>query len=218
MRESRDDGPFEKHAFAIAAGFLGAFFALWVLDFAVIRADWCAGTKASCTREWISATSGWAAAIVATLAAALTYGPLQKQVAHAKRQTDFAVGDADPSFDAILDLDNDFAIVMRISNWNRRTILVEQIVLTDPKYSIVLFNGKVGRTDLKQQAITKKIPLVLEGWIDRNKNPTTAKLRFFVLDESDTMTDLPRDRFGFMARYKVLGEVQTRRTVSGDIG
>jgi hypothetical protein len=52
---------------AIAAAGFAAFYAMWLLDFAIVRVGWCAGGQSmnSCAREWIGATSGWAAAIFA---------------------------------------------------------------------------------------------------------------------------------------------------------
>lgn len=82
----------------ICAAGMGMFVALWLLDFAVVRISACEAieTRGLCLRGWISALSGWAAAIGALIAAGLTIAKLREQITDQKRQTDFIIGDSLP--------------------------------------------------------------------------------------------------------------------------
>ncbi|GGB00311.1 hypothetical protein GCM10011491_30620 [Brucella endophytica] len=61
----------------IAAAGIGAFVALWLLDFALVRTTWCAGIETTCVREWIGALSGWAAAAGAAVTIYVLWATLQ---------------------------------------------------------------------------------------------------------------------------------------------
>ena len=76
-------------------------------------------------QSWIGALSGWVAAAGALAAALLTLPHLKRQADEAKRQADFALGDSAPSFDVYAE---DFVeVYFRVVNWNRRTLLIDQI-------------------------------------------------------------------------------------------
>lgn len=68
----------------IAASGVGMFIAVWLLDFSIVRADWCKGVETDCLRQWMSATSGWAAAVVAV--ASILYLKKQIDVAHSNHK------------------------------------------------------------------------------------------------------------------------------------
>lgn len=72
-------------------GFLGGFTFLFATDFAVLKADWCAGASPSCLRDWIGALSGWAAAA----AAGLTISVLLRQAAAAIEAVDVSRAELD---------------------------------------------------------------------------------------------------------------------------
>ncbi len=76
-------------------------------------------------RDWIGALSGWIAAAGALAAALLTLPHLKKQADEAKRQADFALGEANPTFDVYSEEFID--VYFRIVNWNRRTFLLDRI-------------------------------------------------------------------------------------------
>ncbi len=67
--------------------FLGAFTLLAYTDFALIlNAKWCGDADQHCFREWVSATSGWAATVVAGGSLFL----LIRQITDASRSVDIA--------------------------------------------------------------------------------------------------------------------------------
>lgn len=118
-------GKFSGLVTCIVAAGMGMFVAVWLLDFTLIRTEWCNGSETVCVRDWLSALSGWIAAIGALIAAVITVPYLKRQAKEAKRQTDFALGDSAPTFDVYAE---DFLYVyFRIVNWNRRTLLLDQI-------------------------------------------------------------------------------------------
>ncbi len=110
----------------ICAAGMGMFVALWLLDFAVVRIDACEASESRglCLRGWISALSGWAAAIGALIAAGLTIAKLREQIADQKRQTDFIIGDSFPIIEWAQNQDH-FSI--RIKNYNRHRVQLIEI-------------------------------------------------------------------------------------------
>ncbi|QVQ35442.1 hypothetical protein KHQ08_00670 (plasmid) [Pseudochrobactrum algeriensis] len=56
-----------------AAAGMGMFVAIWLLDFALIRTNWCSGAETVCLRDWLSALSGWAAAIATLITLRFIY-------------------------------------------------------------------------------------------------------------------------------------------------
>lgn len=151
----------------------------------------CAGTQ-NCLVTWVGALSGWAAA----LAAAITIGSLVKQATAAQKQTDFQLGDADPTFDAVQHGESRTAVVLRIRNWNRRSMIIRRIrLITDREVSTlhISFSNKQQRKDSSSSyktmsdaakdwtyatGKTKRFTpaIMLEGWVLRDEEPPLLKL------------------------------------------
>jgi hypothetical protein len=85
----------------------------------------CHATK-NCLLDWISALGGWAGFGAASVALALT----RKQIAQQQRQIDFQLGDAGPTFYIQPSNDPSFNtnLIVCIKNWNRRPLILEQIL------------------------------------------------------------------------------------------
>lgn len=151
----------------------GALFVAFV-DLAVMDADWCAGST-QCLRDWISALSGWAAAI----AAAITIVFLAGQMREARRQTEYLVGDANPTIamtdpQNIRDPSEAFQNLLIITNWNRNPIVIHEIDIVDENVLVEVDvhlddRAPATRNFLRSQFEQKK--LFIAGWDDRNIPP-----------------------------------------------
>ncbi|MCG6115084.1 MAG: hypothetical protein MEQ84_07780 [Mesorhizobium sp.] len=159
-----------------AVALFGAFLAVWILDFALLRADWCVGAEVECARAWIAALSGWAAA----LGAGLTIVVLYRQLVEQRKQTAFLLGDARPTVD-VLEADEElFALVFRIVNWNRRTILIKEIHSSqNPPLTLRVEAVRVDREELHDSLFEEPIfarPVRIPGWVDRSKSPSVGRI------------------------------------------
>jgi hypothetical protein len=134
--------------------------------------DWC-GSECN-LRDWLEATSGWFGAVIAAIAAV----PLILQLRAQQLQTAFTVGDAMPTMDAIEHLADSSELVVRIVNWNRRSIVVRSLDVKNVDVIIMpnrLVVGDVVRpTDLIDLGVR---PFVVRGWENRSEPPQAAEIR-----------------------------------------
>lgn len=175
-----------------AAAGMGMFVALWLLDFAIIRASWFHDSSAVTAKDWISALSGWAAAIGAIIAAIMTITKLREQINEQKKQTDFLVGDAMPTIDCIQDIKDPEQIVLRVVNWNRRTIMISAIGAEN----IDKKNMKFGILEIKQNGEVIKNPAdqpIIQGWEQRNNAPQSVKIKITVTSNNTLWREFPND-------------------------
>ncbi|RWP88338.1 MAG: hypothetical protein EOR12_16630 [Mesorhizobium sp.] len=157
------------------AGFLGGFVFLFGTDFALTHAAWCISGEEHCIREWVGASSGWAAAA----AAALTIGFLAKQAADARRQTEFIVGDSAPTITVAPNPRGlpDFDI--RIVNWNRHAVAIKSIEIESTPPGVVWglvetrFIDPENRNDLQVAQLNAETGATypMPGWEDRELPP-----------------------------------------------
>lgn len=196
------------------------FVALWVLDFAIIRANWCNGVEADCFRDWLGALSGWIAAAGAFSAALLTLPHLRQQAAEAKRQADFALGDSLPTFDVYSET---FAeVYLRIVNWNRRTLLINAIEITDVDFTILAIKLAPSNTYDKRKHTMQGWDLVeilppirVAGYEDRNLPPEVCTIKLKI-KEANGVLQMTED---FKVHGQLLGDkyasitLQARATV-----
>lgn len=149
-------------------------------------------------RDWLEATSGWVGAILT----AVTFYFLYRQLREQSKQTKFMLGDGDPTMDSVQHLENADEIVIKIVNWNRRTLLVNNIAplkAPGPVAPMEMF--------LCDQEIARRYPIVLPGWEDRSKGPHVLRVTL-VCDAGDgnmLIRDWPREQ-QVIAEVTVLGE------------
>lgn len=172
----------------IAAGIIAAVFLFYRAGFVLGRDGFCDDKSGlNCLRNWLSALSGWVAAVAAGVTLALTIGPLREQAKQARRQTDFVVGDALPTFDAVEHLKKSEQLVCRIVNWNRSAIVVRIVQTVEQADGLVIIDklvidGVTSEIDL----ITFKVePFVIKGWEDRNQPPHHAEVRFIAYHSTE---------------------------------
>ncbi|MFC5760542.1 hypothetical protein [Rhizobium sp. GCM10022189] len=79
----------------------------------------------NCLREWISASSGWAGALV-TLATLMV---LLHQIRVQQRQIDHQLGESPPSMFVVVtsDEEGDQFVKIEIQNWNRRPLRIDRV-------------------------------------------------------------------------------------------
>lgn len=199
--------------FYVAIAALGAFLAMWLLDFAVVRMDWCAGVETECAREWISALSGWAAA----LGAGLTIFALYDQLAEQRKQTAFTLGDAPPTVDVLEADDEIFSVVVKIVNWNRRTLLVEAITSTDdPPLVLATQRVRIGTQELYNydgDLPAYDPPIRVDGWVDRSAAPQIARITIRAFRHG-TIDEVRRIHSSFTVHGLLLGEKYERIAIS----
>ncbi|MDR2311669.1 MAG: hypothetical protein LBE54_11855 [Brucellaceae bacterium] len=188
---------------------MGMFIALWLLDFALIRTDWCGSEKDKCFREWVGALSGWVAAVGALGAALLTLPHLRQQASEAKRQADFALGESLPTFDVYTDGSD--RIHFRIVNWNRRTLLLDSIRTTDAWIYIEgiklehagIVDQVQSKFDDEDEDTVVFIPSIrIAAYDDRNTAPAICTITAYASVEEGTI-QIAAD---FKAEGRLLGE------------
>ncbi|MBS9720193.1 hypothetical protein JYU29_05765 [Tianweitania sp. BSSL-BM11] len=208
---------------AVWGGFL-ATLCFWLFtDFALANADWCAEAGKHCVREWVGALSGWAAAIGALIAAAVTLPALQIQAREAQRQTSFLLGDAEPTFDVMEDESEEWAFAARVINWNRRAMLIHSItIIAGPDLYMTVSSIKAGEDRdiifggmMIGQMPFFDTPVRVSGWTDRNQPPHERKI--VVCATSDLTEPLGRTQITLQLDYTVVGEVHSRRTATADL-
>jgi hypothetical protein len=171
-------------------------------------------TAAKCARDWISALSGWAAFAAGAGAAYVAYktiGPMRGQLQEMKRQTDFAVGDADPEFVILRNkkLNN---LYMRVTNYNRRNIVIESF-------------GLVGEDDIAISGAVENIedgpsrvifpPYTMEGWRARDREAPTRRFSFRLVTTSGagvSPNDLMYLEMSVAISYRVVGQDHIPKT------
>ncbi|MGS1095851.1 hypothetical protein ACVCNR_14835 [Aquamicrobium terrae] len=133
---------------------------------------------AECSRAWISALSGW----IAAMAAGTTVIWLARQLHVTRQQTEFVVGEADPVA-SLFDprerhIDDAFANRLQIVNWNRNPILVREISIPGgqgfTKAHISVVDHDPGRRSTLADELARG-RIFIPGWLDRSKAPTFAE-------------------------------------------
>jgi hypothetical protein len=176
-------------ALAAFAAFAGAFLAVWLTSFFLTDAGWCPA-DGNCLREWIGATSGWAAAA----GAGGTIYILLKQLTVMQRQTDFIVGDARPTV-AIVE-NNSFGIELRFVNWNRNVVTLNRASVTrlgDPEQIawVSAYRDEVEK-DPTDHDTGKYFPTSVPGWEDRSKPPPVLYMKADIGERGRNITVLVR--------------------------
>ncbi|WP_085032273.1 hypothetical protein [Ensifer aridi] len=169
---------------AIAYLLAGGIF-IWVLSHGPLYDIACGSADEHCFREWVSALSGWAAAA----AAALTIGILVKQVNAQQLQTDFMLGDASPTIDAVQHTGRNRRVIVRIRNWNRRSMILRKVRLVDAPSPLAAVkfafddegpHTKYDAVTFLDSVIFERPPLI-EGWVSRDKPPPMLKFGIMAL-------------------------------------
>lgn len=202
----------------IAAAGMGMFVAVWLLDFALIRTDWCGNGNDNCFREWLGALSGWVAAVGALGAALLTLPHLRQQAIEAKRQADFILGDSRPTFDVYSET---FAeVYLRVVNWNRRTLLIDAIHIANTDFDIL--DIKLARNEPfdKRRHVTEGwdflefLPAIrVAGYDDRNLPPEICTFKI-IINEEVGVVELTQD---FKVHGRLLGDKYASLTLEAQV-
>ncbi|PZU18924.1 MAG: hypothetical protein DI589_22845 [Shinella sp.] len=172
----------------------------------------CDGTQ-NCLATWVGALSGWAAA----LAAAITIRSLFQQAQAAQMQTDFQLGDAEPTLDAVQHREQKGAIVLQIRNWNRRSMIVRRVrLLTEERISVLVIHFErktIGPEAALDWTFTtgssKKFDpaLIIEGWVGRDKEPPLLKMSVAARISKDKDTEITDEwrKIPIEVQYELVG-------------
>jgi hypothetical protein len=192
-------------ALGIAIGFMGALAAfLWVNGFAHL--GYCAEGEnyGACFREWISALSGWAAAMAAGVSLLALYAQIKEQ----RKQTDFLVGDALPSVDLMAE---DFTTAyVQIVNWNRRAFLIDKIIPAE-RFSLFARLDEIEIDDVKyaipndwdgEFQTAQRVP----GRIDANKPPKIARFEVRVFFTGGSIGEPRRQEVTVNVHGRLIGD------------
>ncbi|MHC5232813.1 hypothetical protein [Brucella sp. LJL56] len=122
---------------AILFGIVGAFTIILCTEIVRMfyRDGFCSPDDLSgiaCFRQWVGALSGWAAAIAAGITIYFLYGQTQTQ----RKQMAYAIGEADPDF-LIERGDDTNRCVLRVVNFSRHNIVVDQVNIQQPDFAFV---------------------------------------------------------------------------------
>lgn len=203
-----------------AAAGMGMFVAIWLLDFALIRTEWCNGSEAVCFRDWLGALSGWIAAAGALIAAMLTLPHLTKQADEAKRQTDFIVGDAEPEIILQRNRSKE-TVTLIIINWNRRRVILEEANASSATSNIEI-NSMIAYKKYEYPSLkdlsnnTKKTYYEVDGWINREQPPKQRRiaLSFRANDDFIQNPATSIQSLKLTVRYKIVGQTHSRHEVT----
>lgn len=182
---------------------------VWVVTWTP-EANYALCTKTdNCLVSWVSALSGWVAAAGALIAAKMTLAPLIEQVREAKRQSDFLVGDSDPEF-VLLRHRQKNTVSLRVTNWNRRNVLVDAVDCTSPDGVEVARIEAAARTNASSPP---RAPYLIEGWWDRSQAPMRRNLRLSFARDGSDLTDIAAQGTAISVRiaYRVVGQQHERK-------
>ncbi|MBD9372791.1 hypothetical protein IB238_09180 [Rhizobium sp. ARZ01] len=146
--------------------------------------DLCADEDCN-VQSWLGALSGWAA----TVAAAVTVIFLRNQIVEQRKQTEFVLGDAPPTMDITPDLDDPSEMVVRLVNWNRRTLFVRAISLNVGN-AMGIMEIKVDGTELGLGDM--RWPYPLRGWEDRSNGPHTLQFKIAASEGNKIIREWPQ--------------------------
>lgn len=185
---------------------IGAFFVFAavnnVTQIAALMPDAC---NQDCTVQgWMSATSGWAAVVLAGVG----FFFIQRQIDEQKRQTDFIIGDAEPTLDSIQHIEDDEEVVLRIVNLNRRGILIHDMDFVGRDLMTGIMQVKINGEEVEDP----RMPIFLRGWEDRNNaapNVAQFKLSAHEKGANALINAWPADQMVF-ADIQILGETHRR--------
>jgi hypothetical protein len=138
-------------------------------------------------RSWLEATSGWAGFVAAGIAVALT----SRQIRQQQKQTDFMLGDAPPTMDVTPDLDDPSEMVVRIVNWNRRSILIRSV---DVNVGDALGVMEYKLDGEEVSAAKVRWPFPLRGWENRNNEaPHALQMKISAAEDDKIIRDWPKN-------------------------
>lgn len=189
--------------FLIGLG-LGVIATVWVESRPWLRES----VREQLGRDWIGALSGW----FAFLAAAFSLPFLVGQWREARKQTRFAIGDEEPTLDVIEHTREGDILVVRIVNWNRRAVFVNEVEITPTADGV---EGAVWNVEGRNGEIGTGFPLQLAGWEDRGGPPQFARIDLVLRRRiqgsepgawTDEIVDIPRNAT-VTAKLRMLGNV-----------
>lgn len=195
------------------AAFLGGFAFLYGTHFALFDAHWCLVSEKNCVREWVGALSGWAAFVGAILA--LPY--VASQVREARRQTEFAIGDADPEF-IIGRNRRTRRTVLTVRNWNRRRIMVDTVTIVRNTNRLAIYD-LADADDLsvptwkQQQYLGERASFGVDGWVDRSQQPPKRRLKILLSKDGEFTEDpdVIGSKMDLEISYRVVGQLHEQR-------
>lgn len=169
-----------KYSNAVVAAAIAIFAAIILISlygWTSTRALFCSAREANCFRDWVAATSGWAAAAAA--AATLRY--LHRQSGLMQRQTEFLVGDRLPSL-GVAKLVYRGRIRVSITNWNHTGVVLGPFAMwVGGKKVKVEYQRLVGEGSA--QAVEPAKYVGLKGWQNRSLAPDQARGFLQIVDE-----------------------------------
>ncbi|MBX8812750.1 hypothetical protein HBA91_08935 [Ochrobactrum sp. MR34] len=176
----------------VAAGIVGAFITHILIQFFGEYIEACKANEPNthCTREWVSALSGWIAAIGAIFAALITLPHLRQQAAEAKRQADFVLGDAYPTLTVAISKTMDNRITLRIVNWNKHPIFIRSIRSLREKDKTAIAEIRLENVTYPQEKWSDKQgwaierPIFINGWENRNNPPHFIEIDLWAIQDN----------------------------------
>ncbi|ULJ73617.1 hypothetical protein [Rhizobium gallicum] len=164
----------------------------------------CGGTQ-NCLATWVGALSGWAALGGGLLTVVVMRGQLAEQ----KRQTDFQLGDAPATVDILPHRKDDALVVVRVVNWNRRTLLVHELEMESDVGDFGVFKIKSGDgVEVRNNGIDTCFspPLVIEGWENRQSTPRSIRISLAAVGDDARLVKDWRTTIKLNAKVTLLGE------------
>lgn len=168
--------------------------------------DLCAADEngAECFRAWFGAAAGY----LAVIAAGITLLALYDQIWEQRKQTEFSVGDANPTVDVMAE-EITYAYV-QIVNWNRRTFLIDRIAPAD---GTLLFASLV---EIEMDRDLYSIPYEwdgdfkvahrLPGWIDKNEPPKIVRFKIRAFFTDDANQQARREEITIVVTGRLVGD------------
>ncbi|KAB2716967.1 hypothetical protein [Brucella intermedia] len=195
---------------AILLGLAGGVLAVLVIEILLMfqRDGVCSlddKTGTVCFREWIGALSGWAGAV----AAAFTLIVLFQQIKDQRKQTAYAIGEAEPDF-LIERRSHESRCTLKVVNFSRHNIVVDEINILSPTAI------KITKMIVERQPLSIAEPRVLiKGNINRKASPPIREIVVEVgdilLGNSVNIMDHPLE---LEISYRKIGQNHTRHSTT----
>lgn len=161
-------------------------------------------TGDGCTVQgWMAASSGWFAVIIG--GATMAY--LGRQIYEQKKQTDFLIGDVLPTVDSIQHLEDPDEIVLRLVNWNRRSIMIIDADIVVEGIVTYLMGLKMDDENSSERIP----PFFVAGWEDKSKAPHNVRITLSAVRKIDSqiVTNWPDGTTAFLD-IEIVGEKHTK--------
>jgi hypothetical protein len=129
------------------------------------------------------------------------------------------LGEAEPTMEAMEDEKTTSAVVIKITNWNRRTLLIDRIFVNKGP-PLLLSVGKIDDGKEENRYVdwygddpTFYPPIRISGWTNRSEEPKSIKITIQAIMSNDDRKDDGLITADLECSFRILGRTQEKHTL-----